>query len=357
MDVEDYNLGASDVVRCRQDGEEPTNMSSAIHLFKLAQMNSEVKYLLHSIGRRSAPRFTYPADLNLTDWHKDMVSKLETWRSEIPHYSGDKARTDRLFITILCEIKYHGLMTLLLRPSPGIPTPSRESLKLCYQHSVASIRLYDQLYKKDFMTYSWATVHAIFLATITMLYCIWSVPEVAAQIELEDLMADLKSGSNVLSATGEHWPEAKRSIPVLDGLSSATIRWIVDFKTKHARGAVPENLNVSTPLSLGENTSNNSTRIRFEDSSRQTTSFLPIENFGVRQEVEYDFPLAGDFASANNQYFGSDFYTSLFGDNSLVDQIDFNNPSTVNNMMQGLFTDIQPAYDFGQQYANGMDQM
>lgn len=351
--MEDHNLTATEA-RARGDDELPTNMSGAIHLFKLAQMTSEVKYLLHSISRKSATPFAYPQVSNIMDWHENMISRLDAWADQIPRYSYP---SDRVYMNILCEIKYHGLMTLLLRPSPGIQTPSKAALKLCYDHSVASIRLYDQLYKKDLMMYSWATVHAIFLATITMLYCIWSVPEVAAEVELEILMADLKSGSNVLSATGEHWPEAKRSIPVLDGLSSATIRWIVDFKTKQSERR--ETQSIRTPLSLGETPSNYNARIRFEDSSspRQSSSFMPnpIDNFGVRQEPEYDFPLAVDYAS-NNQYFGSDFYTALFGDDTLANQLDFNNPVMINNVMAGMFNaDLQPGYEFGQNY--GLDQM
>jgi hypothetical protein len=348
-------------------------MSSAIHLFKLAKMNSEIKYLLHSITHQ-APPFTYPHVPDIGLWQRDAISRLDSWADQIPQYTGD-----RIYQTMLCEIKYHGLMTLLLRPSPAIPSPSNESLKLCYQHSVASIRLYDQLYKKDLMIYSWATVHSIFLATITMLYCIWSVPEVAAQIELEVLMADLKAGSNVLSATGEYWSEAKRSIPVLDGLSSATIRWIVDYKTKNSGRPSHDSQNIRPPLLLGENSNIGAGRIRFDDLSsvrlRQSgvgnggNGALPIENFGPqRQDIEYDFPLAGDFGGGvangiggGNQYFGSDFYTSLFGDDSLMDQIDFNNPSTVNNMMQGLFSgsELQGGglYDFGNGQGYGVDQM
>jgi hypothetical protein len=349
--VEDHNLSAT-AVRARQEGEKPTNMSGANHLFKLAQMTSEVKYLLHSISRKTATPFAYPQVPNIMDWHADMIARLDVWADQIPEYPHSD---DRLYLTILCEIKYHGLMTLLLRPSPGIPNPSKESLKLCYQHSVASIQLYDKLYKRDLMVYSWATVHAIFLATITMLYCIWSVPEVAAQIQLEELMAVLKSGSNVLSATGEHWPEAKRSIPVLDGLSSATIRWIVDSKTKRT-GSTSEPM-IRTPLSLEAFPSSGSARIRFSDSSsttpRQTNSYLPNPidglSFGPNglQQMEYDFPLSSDnFNGVNNgggigfRDFTSDFYTSLFGDNSFGDQIDFSNPATVENVMQGMFADV-----------------
>jgi hypothetical protein len=137
-----------------------------------------------------------------------------------------------MYMTQLCDIKYHGVMMLLLRPSPAIPSPSVDSLKLCYESAVASIGLYDQLYKRDLLVYSWVTVHSIFLSTIT-LHCIWTVPEVCAQIKLDMLMADLKEGSNVLSATGEHWSEAKRSRDVLDELSGTTIRWIIESRARN----------------------------------------------------------------------------------------------------------------------------
>ena len=93
-------------------------------------------------------------------------------------------------------------MTLLLRPSPAIRSPPEDTLKLCYQSAVRSIRLYDELYRDDLLVHSWATVHSVFLATITMLYCIWVVPDVPNETKLDVLIADLKTSSNVLSATG-----------------------------------------------------------------------------------------------------------------------------------------------------------
>jgi hypothetical protein len=45
-------------------------------------------------------------------------------------------------------------------------------------------------------------------------------------------MADLKSGSGVLSALGEHWFSAKRSRDLLDELSQTTIRWLIDLELK-----------------------------------------------------------------------------------------------------------------------------
>lgn len=57
-----------------------------------------------------------------------------------------------------------------------------------------------------------------------MFYCIWAPNGVADEVDFDDLMRALKSASDVLSATGEYWPEAKRSRDVLDRISMATMR-------------------------------------------------------------------------------------------------------------------------------------
>ena len=121
---------------------------------------------------------------------------------------------------------------LLLRPSPAIPHPSHESLKLCQHSALAVIRNFDELYNKNCLPYTWPTVHSVFLATISMLYCIWHVPSITRATQLDTLMADLKSASGVLSALGEHWFSAKRSRDLLDELSQTTIRWLIDLELK-----------------------------------------------------------------------------------------------------------------------------
>jgi hypothetical protein len=85
-----------------------------------------------------------------------------------------------------------------------------------------------------------------------MLHCIWTVPAIAAETKLDILVADLKAGSYALSATGEHWAEAKRSRDVLDELSSATVRWIIEVKMSHG-GSVEPNLSIGAIDQLAEN--------------------------------------------------------------------------------------------------------
>lgn len=255
-------------------------------------------------------------------------------------------------MTKLCEIKYHGIMMLLLRPSPAIPNPSIDSLTSCYESAVASIRLYDQLYKDDLLVYSWVTIHSIFLSTITMLHCIWTVPEVSAQVKLDVLMADLKAGSNVLSATGEHWSEAKRSRDVLDELSGTTVRWIIESRARGAEISPPAGHMRRAAGSSGGNVSANTGRP--QDQPVQYTDSQSLGNYEQNQEIEFNQPQGLDL-NQDSQEFGSHFYIPLFGDGNLTDQIDFTNPAAVNAIMHGVFTDFQPIYDFGQDFR--MDQI
>jgi len=115
---------------------------------------------------------------------------------------------------------------LLLRPSPGIPKPTTEALVQCHKSARESIQLFDQLYKKNLLVHSWTTFHGLVLSTITLLYCIKVVPEIARGTEVDVLMADLSISLSVLSATGEHWSGAKRSRDILDELGKSTIRYL-----------------------------------------------------------------------------------------------------------------------------------
>ena len=341
-DLEDSRLTITDI-QPRLENEQPTNMSGAIHLFKLAQLNSEIKYILHSISHE-APLYTYPNIPDVLQWQRGLITRLKLWFEKIPQFTGDRA-----YITQLCEIKYHGVMMLLLRPSPAISSPSVDSLKACYESAIVSLRLYEQLYKRDLLVYSWDTVNSIFLSTITMLHCIWTIPEVSAVIKLDVLMADLKAGSNVLSATGEHWSEAKRSRDVLDKLSETTIRWIMDSRARDMEvGPRTRNSRRSGTSSVSTGTA------LHRDSLVQYTESRSLDSYGQNPEIDFTQQQGFDL-NQGYQYFGSNFSASLLGDIPLTDPIDFTNPVNVNAIMHGLFTDLQPIYDFGQDF--GMDQI
>ncbi|KAI5244477.1 hypothetical protein E4T43_03741 [Aureobasidium subglaciale] len=224
-DVSDRDLSSTSMVQ-RSSGGPTSHMSYAIHMFKLAKLNSEMKYILHSISR-DTPTYAYPAIRCMQTWQRDMASRLDQWATDIPQTPGP-----RDYVAKLCDIRYHVLKTLLLRPSPGIPHPDSECLKGCYKSAMAAVRLYHELYVDNLLAFSWTSYHSIMMSTVTVFFCIWTCPAVTQEARIDELVSDLRAASNILSATGEHWPGAKRSRDILDELSHRTISWIMDRRKR-----------------------------------------------------------------------------------------------------------------------------
>ncbi|EEU39783.1 uncharacterized protein NECHADRAFT_93076 [Fusarium vanettenii 77-13-4] len=175
-------------------------MDFAMHLFKAAKLNSEIKYVANSIVRDS-PSYAYPPVVDINGWQTSMLRQLDEWASQIPVSPNEPSE---FYLRTTCQLRYHGLRMLLLRPNPAIPKPSSEGLIQCHQSACESIKLFDSLYKKNLLVHSWVTFHALVLSTITLLYCIKVVPEIARDTEIDVLMGDLSISLSVLSATGEH---------------------------------------------------------------------------------------------------------------------------------------------------------
>lgn len=178
---------------------------------------------MHSICR-DPPRYAYPPVTDIHEWQKDMIGRLEEWLSNIPRAAGME------HIAKFCETRYHEMMILALRPSPGIPDPSEDLLRRCFQHAVDLLRMYGELYRQDALLYSRLIVHSIFLSTLIMLHCLWRLPRVAEQVQIDDLVTDTGISLNILSSIGEYWAEAKRARDCIQEISSATIQHLIKVR-------------------------------------------------------------------------------------------------------------------------------
>ncbi|KAF5263366.1 hypothetical protein FOXYS1_5880 [Fusarium oxysporum] len=171
--------------RQHQITEPSSDMSFAVHLFEAAKLNSEIKYIAQSIIR-DTPRYAYPRVTNINDWQNAMLQRLDEWSDKIPGL-GDP---DMLYLRTTCQLRYHGLRMLLLRPSPAIPKPPKEAL---------------------------------------------SVSEIARSTGVDAFMSDLSISLSILGATGEHWSGAKHSRDILDNLGKSTVRYIRE-KNRRSEG-------------------------------------------------------------------------------------------------------------------------
>jgi hypothetical protein len=219
MDVHDTDL-ESYQPKSIQEHQPITPMSSAIHLFKLARFNSEIKCVLYCVDRLYPP-YTAPAITDVVSWREDMLNRLRLWKEDIPRQSEGYQPS---CTNLLCEIKYHELVMLVLRPSPLFQNPSKAALRECFSSAMKCSMLYHKLYTSNKIQYSWISVHSLFLCVITMFYCVWTPGGVADEVNFDTLVRALRFTSDILSATGEYWPEAKRSRDVLDRISTATMQ-------------------------------------------------------------------------------------------------------------------------------------
>lgn len=196
-----------------------------MHFFKLAKLNSEIKYVANSIVR-DVPSYAYPPMHDLVAWQESMLQRLDDWAENIP-------QTRNEYITIASELRYHSVKMLLLRPSPAIPNPPTDALRDCHASARTSIQLYTRLYNRDLIIHDWITLHGVVLSLVTILYCTRAVPEIAQRSDLEELMNDMSVGLGVLSANGEHWSGAKRAREILEDLGKSTMLWL---KRNYQRG-------------------------------------------------------------------------------------------------------------------------
>lgn len=317
----------------------PGAISCAKVHFKLALLNSEIMYTLHSVSP-NAPQHTYLRIHDVETWQTGLYDRLEIIRRDFPAFGAETRH-----LLALCEIRYHEIVMLLFRPTPRIRTPSKDSLTHCYQSAEATIRLWKELYNSDRMSYSWTSIHSICLSAIIILYCIWMVPELSTNTEIDSLTQTMVAASNLLSAAGEHWIDARRCRNSLNNLTAATIRWLVNLRSRQQqpRPAVVVAADCEAQTgSFAQPTTTTVDSMAHDGYSRQQPQVPPDD--GNRLEGGLSF---NPYSPWVDTYINGEDLTSLFSTP---------NPFTtdLSLTLEGMFSDYQPLFDFYQGNDFGM---
>ncbi|KAL2284525.1 hypothetical protein FJTKL_08897 [Diaporthe vaccinii] len=309
-------------------------MSSAIHLFNVTRFKSEVKCVLYCVDRNFPP-YTRLAVTDAVGWKADILNRLGEWRREIPkHPEGSPHH----HMNLLCDIKYHELVMLVLRPNPRLQQPDRQSLSQCFSSAMDCCKLYHQLYVTKALHYGWMSVHSLFLCVMVMFYCVWTPQRVADDANVDCLMRALKASSDVLSAMGEYWPEATRSRDILDRVSAATIRrFVTKSKQGHRDSAAIDPHSSSDPVQNGNPGTSSSDWAGISQASESLAPTVFDTRAGMSDPFLNNYGVPGDaFMPADVLHFflgnGMDIET---GDGSFGDQ----NHDEIDDIMYGLFGD------------------
>ncbi|WAO90249.1 Zn(2)-C6 fungal-type domain-containing protein [Fusarium falciforme] len=301
-DVDDSQL-KTEHPKPRQGDEPLTNMSSAIHLFKLARLNSEIKCVLYCADREYPP-YTQPVITDTESWRVDFLNRLRQWRQDIPRHG---EASPRHYLNLWCEIKYHEVLMLILRPNPRFHNPDKATIRECFSSAMACSELYHRLYMTNMLHYGWMSVHSLFLSVMVMFYCVCTPRGIADEADFDALMRALKVSSDILSAMGEYWPEAKKSRDVLDRVSTATIRrFTQNLKAARNNSIAPDSQASVNPSSLlGSNHAADWTSI---DLSSNSVPSLQFEDTNV-----VDVPFGLGYEALEQSFTSADILSHFFG--------------------------------------------
>lgn len=294
-------------------------MACALTLFKLANLNSELKYILHSVNQ-TTPRYTYPRVTDIDEWQQDLWTRLQECFAASPKFPDG-----RRYMSVICEIKYLEISMHLFRPTPRIRSPTAPNLRICFDHAERTIVLWTELYKMDRLSYSWVMIHSVCLSALTILYCVWTCPEITKSVRIDAFMSTMRESSVLLSIAGEYWTEARRSRHQLDELVNATTRWLIDRLTSRS--------------ATGERTYQSAHASSRADREPPNGQDINVDAINGDQQASVGFATAESAGGTFDSYINNDDLLTFLG---APDPYMGNGDS----LFEGLFTDYQPLFDF-----------
>lgn len=200
-------------------------------LFSLAQLESEIKHVLYSHWQGSS--LAYPR-ADYVSWIGDIKFRLKDWYDTLP--APREAHPSSIFASqSYWDAIYNNALLLLYRPSPIVPEPTLEALRISFEASCKVITCVKTLHRERKIDIMWKWVHHLFMAGLTVLYCLWHSTELRELTEANISISMLQSCASSLSALSERWDGASGCRDAFETLSSATIDWLITANAEETR--------------------------------------------------------------------------------------------------------------------------
>lgn len=216
-----------------QEAYPYTNMSQSILLFQLRRFESRVQRVIYRVDRPTSallPKL-YP-----------LYSEIEAWRASIPpEVMGSEL--DRPLLN------YHKTMRLLIQPFLGMLNADDPYFQQCVVSAGQICQIHKRLHQSPEYGHSFIAVHTVFVAGITLLYCLWLGREKVWSFGVSN---NLRACSCVLSIMGERAPWVRRYRDVYEGLVEATMTALETSDEDVSRGEGQRLMNNWSGLSLDE---------------------------------------------------------------------------------------------------------
>lgn len=232
-------------------------MTGALHVIKLRQLWSKFSdhfYLSTSIPYGDRAAYTGVSTESLRH-------ELEEWRATTPDtldYS--PSRPLSVFASkSWFQLAYNYSILLLYRHYiTGTPNSSRNrrfpqntdsrdasdgAFEVCAAHAREICLLYRRIYQSQgsHVQFTWGSLHILFLAGLTYLYCLWRSPRLRMSTQQTAVMSTCMACSTVLVIIADRWSQASSYRDIFETLSQRTISMMYHDN----RGAEPLRLGLS----------------------------------------------------------------------------------------------------------------
>ncbi|PIG80898.1 hypothetical protein AARAC_002639 [Aspergillus arachidicola] len=204
-------------------GRAPTSYTACIYSLRFDRIVAEIKLMLYRVSR-SPSRFPWPADVGA--WQQEAQRACVALLQEVQDQQPGRVQSGSSPLSGVAvqrlELKYHQCIMLLYRPSPQMPRPSLHAVQECFTSAMEIIAIYADLHRFLNMECSWLSAHCIFVASITVLYCVWTYPVVRGTTPMDVCLKRAELALQLLSFLGQTWTVAQEAGQKLAKLIKST---------------------------------------------------------------------------------------------------------------------------------------
>ena len=204
---------------------DPSDLSTFLHIIQLRRMNGNIYRTLYSAGDTSLTSESVEA------LRSQYYGQLNQWLVSTPRYISPVCmnQTPEWF-----QIAYHQAIMNLYRPSHASPLCTIDSIRLCADSSISLMANYSALYAKNRITYTFVALTSLFMAAVTMLYCLRASATLRSELTREVVEWNIRTCTTLLKDMSNNGIVGKRSTQIIQRLGDATLAL---FNTQNELGA------------------------------------------------------------------------------------------------------------------------
>ncbi|TVY78224.1 putative transcriptional regulatory protein [Lachnellula suecica] len=188
-----------------QASRPSSNITLGIQCFRLKRLESHIQETIYRVDR---PISSLVSEIN------PILKMLEDWHRALP--PSTPYESDYL------GMHYFKAVRLLLQPFLTILPPADSRIALCLQASGQLCQIFKRLHQRDSYGHSFIGLHSVFIAGVTMCYCLFIAPT----LWTFSVSNDLRACSSALFVMAERTPVVKKYRDALENVIGATMEFL-----------------------------------------------------------------------------------------------------------------------------------